>query len=87
MIILAILGFGMLCGWIAQIILGRGTRPNGQSLIAGLVGSFVGGILASLIFDGDLSFHPSGFIGSILGAIIVLAIWGAVAKPAPSTQR
>ena len=43
MLILAILGFGMIVGWLAQLVLGMGTRPNAQSLIAGLVGSFVGG--------------------------------------------
>ena len=55
MVILAILVFGMLCGWIAQLILGMGTRPNVESLVAGLLGSLVGGTLLSLIVDGDLS--------------------------------
>ena len=78
MLILALLGFGMLIGWLAQLVLGMGTRPNGQSLVAGLVGSFVGGTLASLIIDRDLQIHPSGLIGSFVGAIIVLLIWRAV---------
>lgn len=33
MLILAILAFGMLVGWLAQLVLGMGTRPNAQSLI------------------------------------------------------
>lgn len=78
MLILALLGFGMLIGWLAQLVLGMGTRPNGQSLVAGLVGSLVGGTLASLIIDRDLQIHPSGLIGSFVGAIIVLLIWRAV---------
>lgn len=78
MLILAILGFGMLMGWLAQIVLGMGTRPNAQSLIAGLVGSFVGGLLASLIAGEGLSISPSGIIGTFVGAIIVLVIWRAV---------
>ena len=49
MLILAILGFGMLIGWLAQLVLGMGTRPNAQSLIAGIVGSFVGGLLGSVV--------------------------------------
>ena len=77
MLILALLGLGMLIGWIAQAILGMGTRPNAQSLIAGLVGSFVGGLLASLIAGDGLALKPSGIIGSLVGAIIVLLIWGA----------
>jgi uncharacterized membrane protein YeaQ/YmgE (transglycosylase-associated protein family) len=79
-IILAIIGFGMLIGWLAQLALGMGSKPNGQSLVAGLAGSFVGGTLASLIIDGDLDIHASGLVGSFLGAIIVLVIWRAVAS-------
>ncbi|HKY14717.1 MAG TPA: GlsB/YeaQ/YmgE family stress response membrane protein [Microthrixaceae bacterium] len=80
MIILAILGFGFLVGWLAQIVLGMGSRPTAQALIAGLAGSFVGGLLGSLIFHGDLDLHPSGFIGSFVGAVIVLAIWGVITR-------
>ena len=54
-LILAILAFGMIVGWLAQLVLGMGTRPNAQSLIAGLVGSFVGGLLASLIAGDGLA--------------------------------
>ena len=78
MLILALLGFGMLIGWLAQLALGMGTRPNAQSLIAGLVGSFVGGLLASLLAGDGLSIQPSGLIGSFVGAIIVLLIWRAI---------
>jgi uncharacterized membrane protein YeaQ/YmgE (transglycosylase-associated protein family) len=77
-LILAILGFGFLVGWLAQLVLGMGSKPNGQSLIAGLVGSFVGGLLASLIAGDGLDLRPSGLIGSFVGAIVVLLIWRAV---------
>lgn len=78
MLILAILVFGMFVGWLAQLLLGMGTRPNAQSLIAGLAGSFVGGLLASLIAGDGLNLRPSGLIGSFVGAVIVLLIWRAV---------
>ena len=68
----------MLIGWLAQLALGMGTRPNAQSLIAGLVGSFVGGLIASLLAGDGLSIRPSGLIGSFVGAIIVLLVWRAV---------
>ena len=58
-LILAILAFGMIVGWLAQLVLGMGTRPNAQSLIAGLVGSFVGGLLASLIAGDGLRSSPA----------------------------
>ena len=85
MLILAILAFGFLAGWLAQIILGLGSRPDGRTLVAGLVGSFVGGLLASLLAGDGLSLRPSGLIGSIVGAIVVLVIWTRVA-PAPGQR-
>ena len=78
--ILAILAFGMLIGWLEQLLLGLGTKPNAQSLIAGLVGSFVGGLLVSLIAGDGLKLRPSGLIGSFVGAVIVLLVWTAVDK-------
>jgi uncharacterized membrane protein YeaQ/YmgE (transglycosylase-associated protein family) len=76
-LILALIGFGMFCGWIAQVILGRNTRETNwaMALVSGLVGSFVGGLLFSLIAGDGLDLKASGFIGSILGAVVVTAIW------------
>lgn len=85
MLILGILAFGMLVGWLGQLILGMGTRPNAQSLIAGLAGSFVGGVIASLIAHEGLRIRPSGIIGSIVGAVIVLVIWQAIDRRSPKT--
>ncbi len=78
MLILAIIAFGMLVGWLAQLVLGMGTRPNAQSLIAGIGGSFVGGLLASLLAGDGVAIAPSGLIGSFVGAVIVLLVWRAV---------
>jgi len=83
LLILVLLAFGMLVGWLAQLFLGLGTRPNGQSLVAGVAGSFVGGLLLSLLAGDGLALRPSGLIGSFVGAVIVLAIWKLVAHPAP----
>jgi len=74
------LAFGMLVGWLAQLFLGLGTRPNGQSLIAGLLGSFVGGLLLSLLAGDGLSLQPSGLIGSFVGAVIVLVILSLIKR-------
>ncbi len=44
----------------------------------GIVGSFVGGFLGSLIrkpAEGQSLFHPAGFFLSIIGAIVVLFVW------------
>lgn len=78
MLILGLLAFGMLIGWLAGLILGQGAKPSGRTLIAGLAGSFVGGLLTSLLAGDGLKLKPSGLIGSLLGAIIILAVWAAI---------
>ncbi len=82
MLILGIILFGMLAGWIAQLIMGRrGQQIDwAMALIAGLVGSFVGGLLISLIAGDGLDLRPSGIIGSIIGALIVSFVWVSIQK-------
>ena len=77
MLLLAILGLGILAGGLAQVILGTGLqRVNwSEALVAGLVGSFVGGLLLSLLAGDGLRFRPSGIIGSIVEAILVTAAY------------
>lgn len=82
MLILAIIVFGMLIGWLAQIILGagRGQVDWAMALFAGIIGSFVGGLLISLLAGDGVALKPSGIIGSIAGALIVTVIWQAVRR-------
>jgi uncharacterized membrane protein YeaQ/YmgE (transglycosylase-associated protein family) len=47
-------------------------------MVLGVIGSFVGGTLAALLFGGTLELSASGLIGSIIGAIIVLVVWRAM---------
>jgi uncharacterized membrane protein YeaQ/YmgE (transglycosylase-associated protein family) len=47
-------------------------------LVAGFAGSFVGGMIGSFLAGDGFNLRPSGIIGSVLGAVIVLAIWQAV---------
>ena len=79
-LILALLAIALAAGWIAQLIVGRshGRTDWGQALAAGFIGSFVGGLFASLIAGDGLEFRPSGLIGSIVGAVIVTAVWGLI---------
>ena len=77
MLILGIVLFGMLVGAGAQLLLR--TRGHGinwpLAIVAGLVGSFVGGLLISLLAGDGLALRPSGIIGSIVGAILVTLAW------------
>jgi uncharacterized membrane protein YeaQ/YmgE (transglycosylase-associated protein family) len=78
MLIFAILGFGIIIGWIAGWI--TGTESWGKRIGYGLLGSFVGGLLASLIAGDGLSLRPSGIIGSIVGAVILMLIDRAISS-------
>jgi len=77
--IIAFLIVGLIAGFIARALV-PGPDPMGWlgTMILGIVGSFVGGTLAALIFGGTLELSASGIIGSIIGAIIVLLIWRAM---------
>ena len=77
MLILGLILFGMLIGAGAQLILGRdgGSVDWTMAIVAGLVGSFVGGLLISLLAGDGLELRASGIIGSLVGAIIVTAVW------------
>ena len=80
MLIFAIIGLGCIAGYLANAVLGGGMYPQdwGEVIIAGLVGSFVGGLLVSLLAGDGLAIRPSGIVGSIVGAIIVLVAWRAI---------
>ena len=84
--ILFLIVLGMAAGWAANLILGGGRRPRdwGELIVAGLVGSFVGGLLANLLAGNGFKFKPTGLIGSIVGAVVVLALWRGI-KAATST--
>jgi uncharacterized membrane protein YeaQ/YmgE (transglycosylase-associated protein family) len=77
--IIAFLIVGLIAGFIARALV-PGPDPMGWlgTMILGIVGSFVGGTLAALVFGGTLDLSASGIIGSIIGAIIVLLIWRAM---------
>lgn len=76
MLIIGILLFGMIAGATAWLILGRGKVSWPEAFVAGLLGSFVGGLGASLLSGDGLALRPSGLLGSVVGAVVVLLAWG-----------
>ena len=88
MLILAIILFGMIAGAAAQLLLGKPVRGIDWPLAfgAGLIGSFVGGLLISLLAGDGVDLKPSGLIGSILGAVIVTAGWLWFKRRGATTQ-
>lgn len=80
-LIIAIILLGMVAGglgrWIVTNLTGNDFAIS-EAFVAGLAGSFVGGLLLSLLAGDGFSLSASGILGSTLGAIVILAVWGFV---------
>jgi uncharacterized membrane protein YeaQ/YmgE (transglycosylase-associated protein family) len=78
-LIISLIVIGLIAGAIARLVVpGKQELSIPMTILIGIIGSFVGGFLGYLIFHKDDQngfFQPSGIIGSIIGAIIVLLIW------------
>ena len=78
--------WSVIVGFIVGLI-ARAIMPGAQHLtfivtsLLGIGGSIVGGLIARLFSKPEpgSSFHPAGLILSIIGAIILLFIWGKIA--------
>jgi uncharacterized membrane protein YeaQ/YmgE (transglycosylase-associated protein family) len=74
--------FGLIVGLIARAIY-PGTQSMGlfATALLGIGGSFVGGALGNLAVGvGVLTPHAAGVLGSVIGAVIVLALFGLQAR-------
>ncbi len=80
--IIGLIIIGLIAGFIARAVVpGRQHMTVLQTLLLGIVGSFIGGFLGYLIFHNGGSFvQPSSWIGSIIGAIIALLIYMQIKK-------
>lgn len=77
MIILAFIVIALVAGFIANWLVGGGRKfENWELFVVGIVGSFVGGLIFNVIAGHGIDFDITGLIGSTLGAIVVLAIYG-----------
>lgn len=83
MSIIAFLVIGLLAGLIARALM-----PGNQSMgliattLLGIVGSFVGGFIASLFYtNGHVwDLHPTGLLFSVIGAMLVLLLVGMAGR-------
>jgi uncharacterized membrane protein YeaQ/YmgE (transglycosylase-associated protein family) len=87
-LIFGLIGFAFMVAWLSQLLV-NGGRPVDwvQGLLAALIGSFLGGLLFSLLAGDGLAFRPSGLIGSIIGAVSVTAIWNAYRRSQRQKQQ
>ena len=87
MIIVTILSwivFGLVVGLCARLLMpGRQSKSITATTLLGVGGSVVGGLLASAISGHPLgSAHPASFLGSLLGAVLCLALIMSLGRPA-----
>lgn len=81
--IIAYIVIGLLGGAIAKAIM-PGRQGGGwiATILLGIVGALLGGFLGGLIFGVNYSdiFSVQGLIFSVLGALLILVIYGFVTK-------
>ena len=80
--ILGAIIIGFIVGIIAKLITPGDPKPRGFILttVLGIVGAFVGTFLGQavgIVPQGD----TAGFIGAIIGAVVILLIWRQVLRP------
>ncbi len=78
--ILLFIVFGMVIGFLARAIM-PGDQKMGlvMTMLLGIAGSFLGGFLGSLVTDRPIfDLHTAGFIGSLIGAIVLLVLGGTL---------
>jgi uncharacterized membrane protein YeaQ/YmgE (transglycosylase-associated protein family) len=78
-LIISLIVIGLVAGALARLIVpGKQDMSIPMTILIGIIGSFVGGFIGYLIFHKDSQdgfIQPSGIIGSVIGAIIVLLLW------------
>ncbi len=76
-----LLVIGVVAGYVGRLLVrGTGDMGFGATLLAGIAGSFVGGVLGYVLFGWDEDegwVQPGGIFGSILGAVLVILAWRA----------
>ena len=77
---------GFIAGVIANFLMPGPNEPSGFILttILGIVGAFVATFLGQAV-GWYRAGEGAGLIGAVVGAVIVLAIWGAIASRRSST--
>jgi uncharacterized membrane protein YeaQ/YmgE (transglycosylase-associated protein family) len=68
--------FGLLAGWITSKLM-KGNYNLITTLILGILGSFVGGWLSSILLGVDMvtGFNLTSLVFSVIGAVVLVAVY------------
>lgn len=73
---------GLIAGFLARAVVpGRDPMSVGATIVLGVIGSFIGGLLADVLFRSDAQdrgVHTTGLVGSVVGAVIALLVYRAM---------
>lgn len=74
---------GGIAGWIASMIMKRDASMGAiANIVVGIVGAIIGGFVVSLFGVSVETFSLVGLLVAILGAVILLAVIGALQRAA-----
>jgi uncharacterized membrane protein YeaQ/YmgE (transglycosylase-associated protein family) len=81
--IIGLVIIGLVAGFLARLLVpGRDDMSVVETIVLGIVGSFIGGFLGYVLFHHDASggfVQPSSWIGSVIGAVIALVLYNSLA--------
>ena len=70
--------FGLIAGLVSRALApGHARFGLLGTIVLGILGSLLGGVLSSLLFRHEINMariEPSGFIGAVIGGIIILTV-------------
>jgi len=82
--LLFLLVIGIVAGFLARLLVpGPDPMTVWQTILLGIVGSFVGGLIGYVLFRNDNedgALQASGLIGSVVGAVLALLVWRAIQR-------
>jgi uncharacterized membrane protein YeaQ/YmgE (transglycosylase-associated protein family) len=79
--------FGLVVGIVAKILM-PGQHRGGiiATMLLGIIGAWVGGMIGRAMHLYPPG-HPAGFIMAVIGAIVVLVVYGFLTRPASTQAR
>lgn len=82
MAVIGAIVIGLIVGFIAKLITPGQPKPRGfiLTVVLGVVGAVVAQFLGQAIGLYQQG-EPAGFLGAIVGAVIVLLVWRQLARP------